>query len=144
MTVFCSKCSLKYVVVDCICVKIFTYGEWKWTITRWQNIYYIHGQKILFHLCHVPKNLVSCENCGQYPFVKECPVCRKTIQKHLKSYMSSKKWIYIVRTINNQTYSQSLTYHFYSSQLEKVWNFLYEVNHIKYYEDCIYTRRFLL
>ena len=59
-------------------------------------LYVYEWTEILIHLCHVvcmyqPKNLASCENCGQYPFVKECPVCRKTIQKRLKSYMSRKK-----------------------------------------------------
>lgn len=34
------------------------------------------------------KHLVSCENCAQNPALKECPLCRKVIQKRLKTYMS--------------------------------------------------------
>ena len=94
MSVYCSKCSLKYVVVDFICVKIFTFEEWKWTITQWHNICMGRNSYYLF----IPKNLVSFVNCAQYPSLKECPVCRKTIQKCLKSYMFyKKKWIYIVQ-----------------------------------------------
>ena len=34
------------------------------------------------------KHLVSCENCAQNAALKECPLCRKVIQKRLKTYMS--------------------------------------------------------
>ena len=44
--------------------------------------------KEILYLFMPCKHLVSCENCAQNPSVKECPVCRKTIQKRLKTYMS--------------------------------------------------------
>jgi len=44
--------------------------------------------KEIIYLFMPCKHLVSCEKCGQNPSVKECPICRKTIQKRLKTYMS--------------------------------------------------------
>ena len=44
--------------------------------------------KEILYLFMPCKHLVSCENCAQNPSMKECPVCRKTIQKRLKTYMS--------------------------------------------------------
>ena len=44
--------------------------------------------KEILYLFMPCKHLVSCENCAKNPVVKECPVCRKTIQKRLKTYMS--------------------------------------------------------
>ena len=44
--------------------------------------------KEILYLFMPCKHLVSCENCAKNPAVKECPVCRKTIQKRLKTYMS--------------------------------------------------------
>ena len=44
--------------------------------------------KEILYLFMPCKHLVSCEKCALNPSVKECPVCRKTIQKRLKTYMS--------------------------------------------------------
>ena len=44
--------------------------------------------KEILYLFMPCKHLVSCEKCALNPAVKECPVCRKTIQKRLKTYMS--------------------------------------------------------
>ena len=44
--------------------------------------------KEILYLFMPCKHLVSCEKCALKPSIKECPVCRKTIQKRLKTYMS--------------------------------------------------------